>query len=458
MKEKPQIGSEPPQAQSEASSRDQSPETGAAAPIGADGEGQIEQSRDLWVDLDIQAPSDEVTKRIDAHAERYAAKADIPGFRKGKVPAEVIRKRYRQLLIDEALSEVIESFVSERIRKDNLQVVSRPEVKDVKYEEGGDLQALVRVEVLPEVKLPDLDTFTVSIPADQLAVKEFNEAEQVDHFLEHNRKREAVSDRPIAAGDLVMLKHQTMNLDDRRMSPRKPLQVQIATEAANEIPELDKELIGRAIGEEIVFRRKYPKDFERKPWAGKEMEHHATVEAVYSMVKPELDNEFLKSIGFESREAFLERLKNEYEKQSRQARDERIMAAIAEQLVEANAFPIPDSLLHQEMMQAIRQNPGLLNVGDEKEKETRIHELQTLAARNIRFSLLVEAVKQEFGVKADAEELEKRLREMAESSGVPLKEVRKYYAPAERRRQLLDSLEKDKALEILREKVTIKEV
>ncbi|MBN1195848.1 MAG: trigger factor [Candidatus Aminicenantes bacterium] len=458
MKEKPQTGNELPQSQTEDSAGDQNTITGASNPVQADSEARKEQTPDLWVELDIHAPSDEVTRRIDAHAERYAAKAAIPGFRKGKVPAEVIRRRYRQLLIDEALNDVIESFVSERIRNDNLQVVSRPEVKDVKYEEGGDLHALVRVEVLPEVKLPELETFTVSIPADQLAVKEFNEAEQVAHFLEHNRKREAVTDRPVASGDLVVLKHQAMNLDDRRMSPRKPLQVQIEAEADNEIPEMDKELTGRSIGETVVFRRRYPEDFARKAWAGKEMEHHVTVEAIYSMVKPELDDEFLKSIGFESSAAFLERLKQEYEKQSRQARDERIMAAIAEQLADANAFPVPETLLQQEMMQAIRQNPGLLQVSDEKEQDARIHELKTLAARNIRFSLLIEAVKQDFGVKADAEELEKRMREMSESSGVPLKEVRKYYAPAERRQQLVDSLQRDKALEILREKVTIKEV
>ena len=134
------------------------------------------------------------------------------------------------------------------------------------------------------------------------------------------------------------------------------------------------------------------------------------------------------------------------------------MSAIAEQLSDAADFPVPDTLVHQEIMQAVKQNPGLMYAPDESGKEQRIAELEAMAARNIRFSLLLEAVKTEFKIKADAEELEKKLKEMSESAGVPLKEVRKYYAPAERRNQLMDSLERDKALEILREKVKIKEV
>ena len=427
-------------------------------PAAAEVDDRSDEGSGLWIDLDIQAKADEVERRIDAHAENYAARANIPGFRKGKVPAEVVKKRYRKLIVDEALTEVIESFVQDRIRKDNLQVVSRPELRDVKYEEGGDLKASVRVEVLPEVKLPDLEQFTVEIPADQLKVKDFDESEQIDHFLEHNQRREPVTDRPVGSGDVVAVKHQAMNLENKRMTPRKPMQVLIDADAQNEITEIEKELTGRSIGAEVVFRRKYPKDHARKAWAGKEMEHHVTIESVNTLVKPDLNEEFLKSLGFDSRKAFLDRLRQEYESQSSKAREERVMGAIAEKLVESAPFAVPETLLRQEMMQAIRQNPGLMHVKNEEEKGRRIAELEALAARNIRFSLLVEAVKTEFGVKVDAEELEKRLREMAESSGVPLKEVRKYYAPAERRNQLMDSLERDKALEILREKVTIKEV
>lgn len=412
----------------------------------------------LWIDLEIEASSEDVSSRIDAQAEQYAAKARIPGFRQGKVPADVVKKRYRKLIIDEALTEVIESFVSDRIRKDNLQVVSRPELKDVKYEDGGDLKASVRVEVMPEVTLPDLDTFTVAIPADELKVKPFVQDEQIDHFLEHNRRRVAVKDRAIAEGDTVVLKHQVKNLENRRMSPRKPLHIHVGEEGSGGIPDIDKELIGHKTGDELVFRRKYPEDHARKAWAGKDVEHHAVVEAVHTQVKPELTDEFLKSIGFESKEKFLERMKQEYESQSEKARQDRIMSAIAEQLADAADFPVPDTLIRQEIMQAVKQNPGLMYTPDEAGKEKRIAELEAMAARNIRFSLLVEAVKTEFEVKADAEELEKKLKEMSESAGVPLKEVRKYYAPAERRNQLMDSLERDKALEILREKVKIKEV
>lgn len=459
MKEHSQQDNDSKQSQESDSGKQENPQPEVADSTLIDTHGEKkDESPDLWVELEIHAKSTEVTKRIDAHAERYAAKADIPGFRRGKVPADVIKERYRQLLIDEALNEVIESFVSERIRESQLQVVSRPELKDVQYEEGGDLRAKVRVEVLPEVSVPELDKVIVSIPADQLHIKPFDEEEQVSHFLEHNRRREAISGRAAASGDLVMLKHQAMNLDNRRLSPRKSMQVQIADEAASEIPQLDAELIGRSIGDEVVFQREYPRDFARKPWAGKKIEHHVKIEAIYAMNKPELDSVFLKSIGFDSREAFLERLKQEYESQTQQARNDRIMAAIAEQLAELAAFPVPETLLQQEMMQALRQNPALLGIQDEKERTERISALKELAGRNIRFSLLVEAVKKQFSVKAEAEAVENKLREMAESAGVPLKEVRKYYAPAERRSQLVESIERERALEILREKVTIKEV
>ena len=421
-------------------------------------EAEEKATSDLWIEFEIHADKKDVDSRIDRHADEYARKARIPGFRTGMVPVDVVKSRYRKLLIDEALNDVIESFVSDKIRSEKLQVISRPEVKDVKYEEGGDLHATVVVEILPEVKLPDLGTVTVEVPVDQLPNEDFKEEDQIDQFLERNRRREKVEDRPVNAGDFVSVKHQARNLKTHKMSPRKPMYVHVSSEEAAEIPDIDKEIIGRNLNEEVVFTREFPADFARKSWAGNTMEHHVTIEEIFIMKKPELDSEMLKTMGFDDRKAFVEKLKSEYSAYIRKARQDRIIASIVEHLTESIEFPVPQSLVHQEMLQTAQRNPAMMQARDEAEKGQRIQELEQVATRNIRFSLILEAAKEEFKVKVDAEALETKFKEMAESNNVPLKEVRKYYAPAERRQQIMDSMERDRTLEILQEKITIKEV
>lgn len=413
---------------------------------------------DLRVEFEIHADKKDVDSRIDLHADEYARKARIPGFRTGMVPVDVIKSRYRKLLIDEALNDVIESFVSDKIRSEKLQVISRPEVKDVKYEEGGDLHATVIVEILPEVKLPDLEAMTVEVPKDQLPDEAFSEEDQIDQFLERNRRREKVEDRPVDAGDFVSVKHQARNRKTRKMSPRKPMYVHVSSEEAAEIPDIDKEIMGKNLLEEVVFTREYPADFSRKSWAGNTMEHHVTIEEIFIMKKPELNSEMLKSMGFEDRNAFVEKLKSEYSAYILKARQDRVIASIVEHLTESIEFPVPQSLVHQEMLQTAQRNPAMMQARDEAEKELRIRELEQVSTRNIRFSLILEAAKEAFKVKVDAEALETKFKEMAESNNVPLKEVRKYYAPSERRQQIMDSMERDRTLEILQEKITIKEV
>lgn len=414
--------------------------------------------KDLFVEFTIEIKKEEIEKSFNEALARYTAEMKMPGFRKGKVPIEVVKSRYKDAIIDEVKAKMVEEALYDRIKKDKMKVISPPDIKNIDYEEGKDLKATVKVELFPEVKLPDLETLEVEIPAKELEIEPFDEKEAVDRVLQANQRQVPVSNREIKDNDVVMLKYQSKILETKRMSPRKSSHYRVIKEEPFEVLDLYEEMIGKKVKDELVVKRKYPGDYKKKTWAGKEVEHYIEIENVFEMVKPDLDEAFIKSLGLKDVTEFKKKLKEEHEAYFQKSKEDKKMGSIMDKLDEIVDFPLPKSLVDQEMARMVQHDPYRFNLDfkDEKDPKKIMDLLKTKAEKSVRFSFIVEAVKSEFKLEVSSSDLEKEYKRAAEMNKIDIREVRKFYMKKENKQNLEEAVSRDKVMDLLKEKIKIK--
>jgi trigger factor len=406
----------------------------------------------------ITMSKEDIGREIEKLAEQYSLKMKMPGFRQGKVPVEVVKKVHQQALREEVIQHAVSKLAFARIEKDGLAIAGEPTVEKMEDREDEDFQAEIAVETLPEIDLPDLDGLKVEIPAAALKGEAFDEARQIDRVLEANKKSLPVTDRPVAANDLVLLLVQSADRASKRKWPRQESYFMMNKENPVEIDGLYDELLGKKSGEKFAIERTYPADAAKKAWAGKTIAHQVEIKAVYELKKPELDEEFLKSLGLKSVEQFKGRLKEEYQHHQEHQKEERIMEGIYEKLLEASRFPVPRSLQEQEMARRLTQNRQPLNFKNEEEKNQFKEMLMLQAEKAVRLSLILEKVREKHQIAVSAQDLDKEYAHLARHHSVPEKEIRKYYSEEKKLAELKDHVLSAKINEFIKEKIKIKEV
>jgi trigger factor len=417
------------------------------------------KEQDLVMKFTITVPHPKVEEEFNEALLKYADEIKLPGFRQGKVPVEVIKNRYKDVIRDEVVEKAVEKAIVEKIETDKIKIISRPTVKNIDYQEGKDISADVEVEVLPPLELPYLETIEVKVPAADLKIEEYNEQEQIDRVLEAHKRQVPVK-RAIKEGDFVILKIQEKILQTKRMTPRKSIYYLVKETEPSEILDLAKEIMGKATGDNLAFRRSYPADYHKKPRAGKEIEHYITIENVFEWVKPELNKDLFKSIGVDDEESFKKKLKEEYDRVKNQQVENKKLIHIIDTLCETIKFPLPQKLVDQEILRSFehRQQHYPVNFKDENQVKEYMDSLKPEAERSLRFTFIVEAIQEKFNLDVSADDLEKQYKNIAEKSNMPIKEVRKYYTSKENSQQLKDTLLREKVIDLIKGKVTIKEV
>ncbi len=413
---------------------------------------------ELTVKFSVEVKKEDIDKNFTDALASYANDIKLPGFRKGKAPLEVVRNRFNEAITEEVKGKLLEEAVFKKVQEDNLRIISQPQVAEPQVTEEGNLTAEVTVEVFPEVKLPDLESLEAEIPAKDLEPEPFEEDKAVDHFLMRNQRQTPVMDREVKDADMIVLEVQSKPLDTKRMSKKNESYYVVEKEGQHDILDLYPEINGKKPADTLVITRTYPADYKKKPWAGKDVEHHISIKRVFEMVKPELDEAFLKQMGYEDEAGFRAKLKSEYDAYASKHREDKQADAVMDVLSKSVEFPIPKALVQQEMTRAMQQNQQQFNPQSEAEAMQIIQSMKENAERTVKYSFIQEAIKSEFKIDVSSGDLNAEYKKVAEAHGADIKEVKKFYMKKENQQQLENALEGRKIIELLMEKIKIKEV
>lgn len=374
----------------------------------------------------------------------YSKRAKVPGFRPGKVPEPVVRRRFgdaiRQSTIEELLRE------SWRQAGKDLQPISDPQVRNLKFEEGAPLTFEIAVDVRPEIVLPRLEGFTLERRVPPVT------DDMVDAQLLQLREQKApwapAEGKP-KPGDLVQV--TIVNLDEESAEPNEPMRFVLGQGRA--LPDLEAHIMELDAGGTWEGAVRFPDDHADAAKRGTSRKVNVTLHEVKRMELPELSDDFAREVGdFADAAALTAAVRSDLEADAQRHADGEVRAQLVDQIAAANNVSVPPSLLHR-AIHAYAHNYGI--------PEERHHafeaEFRPIAEQGVRRELIIDAVAEKEGLAATKAELDQRIAEVAarrqESAGA----VRAALEKAGRLRELERSLTEEKVFAHLLGKNTVEE-
>ncbi len=382
----------------------------------------------------------------DATTERYAKRLRVPGFRKGKAPATVVRRRFGDAIRQSVIEELLRASWEVAREQDGLKPVADPQVRNVKFEEGAPLTFELLVDVKPEITLERVGGFrlTRTVPA----VTE----EMVDAQLTSLREQRAPwvpAEGRAKPGDLVDATIQ--NLDAPEDAAAEPVRFVLGQGRA--LPELEARLMELDPGGAWEGALKFPDDHPDAAKRGQSRRVRVTLGEVKRQALPELTDEFAREVGeFESLAALRAAVRADLEAEARREADARVRSALIDQVAAANNVSVPPSLLDR----ALGAYAAAYGV-PEDQRVRFATEFRPIAEAGVRRDLIIETVAEQAGLAASADAVAARIAEIAQRRGETPAAVRASLEKAGRLREMERSITEDNVFTHLLGKNTVED-
>jgi trigger factor len=374
--------------------------------------------------LSITVPSERVRRVRQSVASKIAGTVRMPGFRKGKTPASIVERQFGPHIEQETLDRVIQDAYREALSSSGLNPITQGQVENVHYHgDGGDVHFDVAFEVQPTVELTTLDGFEVTRPADTVTDQDITD------LLERLRGERATLSplddgaRP-GYGDLVVV--EITDLDDPEAQDESPEGRQFRFELGEgqAIPDIEQAIMTLAVGEEGEFPVTYPEDFADEAQRGQQQRLRIKLVEGRHKALPELDDEFARGLGdFETLDALRERVRGDMQNDAKTRADSAVRDALLQQVVEANAFDVPDSMVDRyvEFMTGDVPDKDGRKRQRNAEDEERFSQLRALvrpqAETALKRMMVVEHLAEREGLRASADDVDARVEKLAEQHG-----------------------------------------
>jgi trigger factor len=374
--------------------------------------------------ITIEIPPDVVSAEINRVAKDYTKQARIPGFRPGKVPTTLIKKRFREQILHDVAHGLIPRAVDEALQERGIEPVDTPNIKDVALEEGQPLTFTANVETVPPFDPGDLST--IDAKSHPSVVTD----EAVDKTLQQLRQRgakfEPVEDRGVGDDDTVILDIERKDADSgaQTREPDRHENVSLELGSAANPPGFDAQLIGLKNGDRKTFTIHFPDDYGVKEMANTDVEYSVTVKDIRRKVLPELDDEFAKDVGaFESLGALRDRIRADLQEEAEEHSKQHVRTAVLKQLSDRVTFEVPRSLVEREIDRRLEELAGRLMQQNVDPRQAGIdwaqfRESQREPARvSVASALALDEIARREGLAVSAEDVDKEIERFAARAG-----------------------------------------
>jgi trigger factor len=419
------------------------------------------------VKLTLTVGKDDVSSGYDNLLKDYSKSIQIPGFRKGKTPRDVLIRKFGDALKGEALERTIEGALTQVFEDEDFAGEDRPlpystprVEEEPKFDTGADLTFSVVYDVLPRVSVGEYKGIEIEVPGAELA------AEDINRELEQIRERNSIvldrDDEAAAEKDNVVTVNYCERDEGGNAVPDTERQDFVFTLGSGyNIYKFDDEVTGMKKGETKDFEKTFPEDFPDPDLAGKTKKLRVTLTALKKKELPNLDDDFAQDV--DEKYKTLDDLKNSIrsrleENLERRLRDIKV-SRLLEKLVEHTPVDIPESMIRVELESRWRNMARRYNMRVEEvirtmEKDGKtVEEIQNgwrpEAVKALHSRLIVETLMEDLSLTASDEELEKEFESMAEREGADIEEIRKYYEDNSMTEYIREEIRERKLFDIL---------
>lgn len=392
--------------------------------------------------LEISVPADEVRTAEDRAARRYASQVRLPGFRQGKAPAPMVRKRFATAIRQEAIESLVQDAFKEVIEREKLQLAAQPHVHHVRFDEGQPLTFELHVEVRPEIHLARTTGFRISRAPQEVS------DEMVAEQLERLREQRAIStpvEERARPGDAVTVVLATAD-DAGAIGEGREYRLVLGEGQA--IAGVEELITETAPGETTERPVRWPDDFPDEAQRGATKMVRVTVREVKRRVLPDLDDTLAREAGdFESLDALRSAVREDLARHVAREAEAATRQQLVDEIISANPFDVPASWV-QRLVDAYIEAYQV----PEEERERFHEEFRPVAERQVRRDLVVEAVAKAEGLEATEADIDERVAESAARRGEEPGAVYAALQKAGRLAELERSITEDKVFRWLEER------
>ena len=415
---------------------------------------KTDKKDEVKLEFTIEAEKfDEAMKKVYLKSAKYF---NIPGFRKGKAPMQIVERYYGdEIFYEDTFNEVVPEVYEKELKENNIEAVSRPDIDVKQIGKGQDLIFTAIVQTKPEVKLGKYKGIEIKKIEYNVSDEDINH--ELSHMQEHNSRLISIEDRAVENGDITVIDFEGF-VDGEAFEGGKAEGHELEIGSNTFIPGFEDQIIGMKIDEEKDVNVKFPEEYFSKDLAGKDATFKVKLHEIKKKELPELDDEFAKDVSeFDTLEELKKSIKEKIEKENEQKQKYETEDAVIKAVCENVKVDIPSGMIETETedmlknvenrlaYQGLKLEQYLQMMGKTAEEVKKEYEPQAIEA--IKSRLMLEAVIKAEKIEATEDEIMEKVKEMSKNYG---KENDEEFLKNENVRKYIKSgLESEKALEFL---------
>jgi trigger factor len=383
----------------------------------------IETTSGLGRRMTVQIPADQIDQQVESKLQQLARSVRLDGFRPGKVPLSVVKKRYGDQVRQETAGELIASTYEEALQRENLKPAGQPSIEQTRNQPGQELEYVAIFEIFPEVEPPELSDISIERMSAEVSESD------VDNMLEKLRRQRVTwtkVERAAKQGDRVEIDFEG-NIDGKPFPGNAAKRVPLELGSNTMIPGFEEQLVGVSPGESKTIEVTFPDDYGSAEVAGKTASFEVTVHAVAEPELPEINDEFARvfGVGDGGLEQLREEIRRNMERELEAVIKSKVRQQVFDALLEKTSLDVPSALIDSEIEALVKKDaPAADAAGDRSRYESE-------ARRRVSLGLLIAEIIQRNQLQIDPQRVRQTIENLAQSYERPEEVVQWYYSNQE---------------------------
>ena len=390
--------------------------------------------------IEVKVPVETVADAENRTAKKYASSVRLPGFRPGKAPAAIVKKRFRDAIRQEVVEQLVQEAFQEVVDREKLKVAAQPHIHHLKFEEGQPMSFELHLELRPELKLDRVSGFRIQRPASTITDEQVQE--QLDQLRDQRASWSPVEGEKPREGDMVTVQLSSAEEDGSFPEPRE---YRIVIGGGQAIPGVEEVILTLTPGESTEQQVRWPDDFPDENERGKTKTVRVKLDDVKRKSVAPLDDAFAREVGdFDSLAALSAAVRKDLEEHAKRDAEANVRQQIIDQIVGANTFEVPHAWVNS-LLDAYMKAYQV----PKEEGERFVAEFRPIAERQVRRDLIVDAISEKENLKATEADIDARVAEMAAKRNADVSQVNMSLQKAGRLKEIEQGITEDKVFEWL---------
>ena len=408
---------------------------------------QVENLEKNMAKLTIEVPASEFEKALQSAYNKQKKSISVPGFRKGKVPRQMVEKMYGpEIFYEDAANELIPTAYEEELKNCDLEIVSRPTVDIVQIKKGENFIFTAEVAVKPEVTLGEYKGMEVDKTSTRVTQKEVEA--KIKEEAEKNARTVTIEGRPVQDGDEVILDFEGF-VDGEAFEGGKGENYPLTIGSGSFIPGFEEQLVGAEAEKEVEVKVTFPEEYHAEELKGKDAVFKCTIHEIKEKQIPEIDDEFAAEVSeFDTLDEYKADVKAKIKEQKENEGKQKKEDQAVEKAVANATMEIPEAMIDEQVRQMVNefaQNMQYQGISFEQycqitgmTLEKIQEETRPQAVKRIETRLVLEAIAKAENIEVTEERLDEEIKKMAESYNMEADKLKELMGEEEKKQMLED--------------------